>query len=321
MSEPVSQTHSLANQSAPSVRVTTRAPLTRLARARQERFATWFFVGIPLAVYAVFVVLPIAYMVYLSLNDWDGLGAMTFTGLDNYVRVFRDERFWISIQHNVIWALATLFGTTMLGLLLALLLARTRAWGRGFFQIVYFLPQMISSVVIAIMWRWIYYPTDGPLNVALSSLGLGFLQHTWLGETQTVLPALFVAYTWVAYGFAMLTFLTAIDSVDPNLLDAAKIDGANWFKETWYVLLPAVRPALTTVFIIMGIWSFQVFNLVWLTTRGGPGYSSSVLALQIYRSTFVERNIGMGSALATILSLIILVLAFFTLRRTNDEAL
>lgn len=293
--------------------------MTHLARARQERFAAWFFVGAPMLFYIVFVVLPIGYLILLSSVEWDGLGAMAFVGLDNYLRVFRDERFWLSIQHNVYWSIGTLVGTTTLGLLLALLLARTRAWARGFFQIVYFIPQMISSVVIAIMWRWIYYPTSGPLNVALDSISLGFLKHTWLGESATVLPALFIAYTWVAYGFAMLTFLTAIDSVDSNLLDAAKMDGANWFQETGYVLLPAVRPALTTVFVIMGIWSFQIFNLVWLTTRGGPGYSSSVLALQIYRSTFVEKNIGVGAALATILSLIILALAFVTLRRTNEE--
>lgn len=296
----------------------TRPKLTALARARQERSATWFFVGIPLAIYIVFVVLPVIYLISLSLVEWDGLGPMTFVGINNYLRVFRDSRFWISIQNNLLWSLATVVGTTSLGLLLALLLARTRAWGRGFFQIVYFLPQMISSVVVAIMWRWIYYPTDGPLNVALTTLGLGFLQRTWLGESQTVLPALFIAYTWVAYGFAMLTFLTAIDAVDPNLLDAAKMDGAGWLQETWHVLLPAIRPALITVFIIMGIWSFQIFNLVWLTTRGGPGYSSSVLALQIYRATFVEKNIGVGAALATILSLIILLLAFFTLRRSDE---
>lgn len=309
----------MSELAAENANVLTRQPMTLLARARQERFATWFFVGIPLAVYIVFVVLPIGYLISLSLVEWDGLGPMSFAGLDNYLRVFRDERFWLSIQHNVQWSLATVFGTTTVGLILALLLARTRAWGRGFFQIVYFLPQMISSVVIAIMWRWIYYPTDGPLNVALDAIGLGALRHTWLGESQTVLPALFVAYTWVAYGFAMLTFLTAIDAVDVNLLDAAKMDGASWFQETWYVLLPAIRPALTTVFVIMGIWSFQIFNLVWLTTRGGPGYSSSVLALQIYRSTFVEKNIGVGAALATILSLIILLLAFITLRRSNEE--
>jgi raffinose/stachyose/melibiose transport system permease protein len=296
-----------------------RRAKTRLSRARQERFSTWFFVGIPLAVYFVFVVLPIVYLIGLSVVEWDGLGPWSFVGADNYVKVFNDDRFWISIRHNVVWAAATVFGTTLVGLFLALLLARTRAWGRGFFQIIYFLPQMISSVVIAIMWRWIYYPTDGPLNTALEAIGLGFLQRTWLGESQTVLPALFIAYTWVAYGFAMLTFLTAIDAVDGNLLDAAKMDGANWFQETWYVLLPAIRPALLTVFIIMGIWSFQIFNLVWLTTRGGPGYSSSVLALQIYRFTFVEKNIGVGAALATILSVIILLLAFVTLRRSNEE--
>lgn len=293
--------------------------MSRLAHARQEKLATWVFIGIPFAFYALLVILPIFYLVYLSLNEWDGLGAMNFVGLGNYVRVFSDDKFWLAIQHNVLWAIATLVGTTLVGLTLALLLARTRAYARGIFQIVYFLPQMISSVVVAIMWRWIYYPNSGPLNEALNSLGLSSLQHTWLGESATVLPALFIAYSWVAYGFAMLVFLTAIDSVDSSLLDAAKIDGANWFQEIRSVILPIIRPATITVIVIMGIWSFQIFNLVWLTTRGGPGYSSTVLALLIYRNTFVEGNVGIGATLATILSAIILVLALVTLRRGERE--
>jgi raffinose/stachyose/melibiose transport system permease protein len=289
--------------------------LPALSQARQERRAVWIFAAPPLLLYAVFVIWPIVYLVWLSLNEWAGLGPMTFVGLQNYARVLAEDLLWTAVQHNVFWAVATVAGTTTVGLALALLLARSPAWGRGLFQIIYFIPQMISSVVVAIMWRWIYYPTSGPLNVALKLVGLGALNRGWLGEADTALPALFVAYAWVAYGFAMLTFLTAIDSVDSALLESARMDGANWFQEIWHVLLPVIRPAARTVFIIMGIWSFQVFNLVWLTTRGGPGYSSVVLALLIYRNAFVESRVGISAAMAVLLSLIVLALGMIALRR------
>jgi raffinose/stachyose/melibiose transport system permease protein len=290
-----------------------------LSQARQEKWAVWVFIYPPLAVYLAMVIWPMLFLFYLSLNKWTGFGPKTFVGFSNYIQVLSDDKFWLAAQHNGLWAIATLIGTTTTGLVLAVLLARTRVWASGFFQVVYFLPQMISSVVVAVIWRWIYYPSIGPLNVALETVGLGALQRPWLGEANLVLPALFVAYSWVAYGFAMLIFLAAIDSVEVTLFEAARIDGANWFQEIWYILLPAIRPALRTVFIIMGIWSFQIFDLVWLTTRGGPGFASTVLALLVYRNTFVESKVGIGSAMAFILSTFILVLALFALRRGEQE--
>ena len=200
MSTPVTEPRSLAAQSK-KIETKARQPLTRLARRGRNRWQRGCLSESRLRFMRSLSFSPFCTWSALSLVEWDGLGAMSFAGLENYVTVFRDQRFWLSIQHNLLWSAATLLGTTMLGLVLALLLARTHAWGRSIFQIIYFLPQMISSVVIAIMWRWIYYPTDGPLNVALGSVGLGFLQHTWLGESQTVLPAtlycLYLGRLWV----------------------------------------------------------------------------------------------------------------------------
>ncbi len=296
------------------------AKTTRLQKAREGKWAFWVFVVIPISIFALFVIWPTVHLIYLSLQSWKGMGAMKYVGLKNYAEIFTDEKFWIAVQHNAFWAVATVFGTTVAGLILALLLGRTKAWGRWVFQILLFLPQMVSSVVVSIIWRWIYFPQSGPLNVLLETLGLSSLQRNWLGDAKTALPALFIAYSWIAYGFSMLVFLAAIDSVDQELFDAARIDGANWFGEIWHILLPVIRPAVRTVFIMMGIWSFQVFDMVWLTTRGGPGYSTIVLALQIYRNTFVESRVGVGSALATILLVLVLILAIITRRGGNEEA-
>jgi len=290
-----------------------------LQRKREGSWAIWIFLILPAAVFFGFVLFPLGDLIYLSLHQWKGMGPITFVGFENFITIFKDDKFWIAVRHNLFWAVATLLGTTVIGLVLALLIARTKAWGRGIFQVILFLPQMVSSVVLAIIWRWIYYPGFGPLNLLLSNIHLEQLQRNWLGESGTVLPALFLAYSWIAYGFSMLVFIAAIDGIDITLFDAAKIDGANWFAEVRYILLPVIRPASRTVFIMMGIWSFQVFDIVWLTTRGGPGYSSIVLALQIYRNTFVESRVGIGSALATILVIVVLFLAVITMRRGKEE--
>ena len=287
---------------------------------REGRWSFWIFIFLPFSVFVAFVLWPTINLFYLSLNQWKGMGAKKFVGLENFIDIFTDDKFWIAIRHNFLWAIAVLFGTTLLGLILALLLTRTRAWGRGIFRVVLFLPQMVSSVVVAIIWRWIYYPQSGPLNVLLRMIGLESFQRNWLGESHTTLPALFIAYSWIAYGFSMLVFLAAIDSVDQELFDAAKIDGASWLGEIWYILMPVIRQAARTVFIMMGIWSFQVFDIIWLTTRGGPGYSSIVMALLIYRNTFVESRVGIGAAMATILSVVVLALALITMNREKEEA-
>lgn len=293
--------------------------LGTLQQVREGKWSIWIFVVLPTTFFCVFVLYPLGHLIYLSLHEWKGMGPSTFVGLKNFLYIFTYDKFWIALRHNFAWAIATLAGTTILGLIFALLISRTRAWGRGIFQIILFLPQMISSVVVAIIWRWIYFPVTGPLNILLQSLGLASLQHNWLGESQTTLPALFIAYSWIAYGFSMLVFVAAIDSVDISLFEAAKMDGANWFDEVRYILLPVIRPAMRTIFIMMGIWSFQVFDIVWLTTRGGPGYSSIVLAQLIYRNTFIESRVGIGSALATVLTIVVLILAFVTLKQDEGE--
>jgi raffinose/stachyose/melibiose transport system permease protein len=294
---------------------------SRLQQQREGWWAFWIFVFLPLSVFAIFVLWPTLHLYYLSFQQWKGMGVMKFVGFKNYIEIFTDtsDLFGTAIFHNFLWAIGTLAFTTGGGLILALLLTRTRAWGKDIFRVILFVPQMISSVVVAIIWRWIYYPETGPLNVLLKAIGLGSLQHVWLGENQTTLIALFIAYSWIAYGFSMLVFTSAIDCVDETLFDAAKIDGANWFAEIRYILMPVIKPAARTVLIMMGIWSFQVFDIVWLTTGGGPGYSSIVLSLLVYRNTFIDSRVGIGAAMATILSLVVLILAYITMSHEDEE--
>ena len=273
----------------------------------------------PFGLLLFFVVWPAVYLAYLSLLKWDGLGARTFVGFANYARIFSDDRFVLALRHNALWSVGSLIFPPMIGLGLAILLTRTKLRGRSFFQVIYFLPQMISSAVIAVIWRWIYWPQGGTANALLHFLGYSGSPE-WFADRNLALLAIFIASCWVANGFSMLIFQAAISSIDENLFEAAQMDGANWWHETRYILLPNIRQALSTVLIVSAVWSFQIFDLFYLTTKGGTGDATYVLAIGIYNNTFTARRIGVGAAWAMALMLIIMGLAALMMRRQGKEA-
>jgi raffinose/stachyose/melibiose transport system permease protein len=296
-----------------------RGGMSALRRARYGSWAVWSFVIPPFGLLTLFVLWPALYLAYLSLLKWDGLGAKQFIGLGNYARILTDDRFTLALRHNGIWSLGALIFPPLIGLLLAILLTRTRVRGRGFFQVLYFLPQMISSAVTAVIWRWIYWPQGGTANAVLHFLGYSG-SPAWFADRRLALLAVFIASCWVSYGFSMLIFTAAIASIDESLFEAAQIDGANWWHETRYILLPGIRQALSTVLIVTAIWSFQIFDLIYLTTKGGPGDATYVLSIGIYNNTFTARRVGVGAAWSMILMIIIMVLAgLMLLRQRNKE--
>jgi raffinose/stachyose/melibiose transport system permease protein len=279
--------------------VGSRARRSSLNRARYGTWRAWLFLGPPLGLMAALVLWPVVYLAYLSLQRWDGLGPSRFVGLANYARALADDRFWASIGNNLTWSMAALIFPPLIGLVLAILLSRTRIRGRAAFRVAFFVPQMVASTVVAVIWRWIYAP-EGPANALVAALGVHD-RPMWLADADLALGAIFVAYAWVTYGFSMLIFETSIRAIDESLFDAAKIDGASFWQETWHVLLPGIRTAIVTVLIVTAIWSFQIFDLIYLTTRGGPGDATQVLSISIYGATFATRDVGMGAAMAMLL--------------------
>jgi ABC-type sugar transport system permease subunit len=282
---------------------------------------SWLFIGPPFAFLGFALLWPVLYMLFLSLTRWDGLGQIEFIGFSNYSRIMHDARVWLALSNNLKWALGALFIPTSLGLFLAILLTRVKAaTGRSFFRVVYFLPQMMAVAITAIIWRWIYAPQGGPINTALAWLGIDW-QPLWLADSQLALPSVFIAYVWMATGFSMIIFEAAIACVDECMFEAAKIDGANWLQEIFYVLIPSIKQAVFTVATVSTIWSFQIFDLIYLTTRGGPGDATRVLALEIYSSTFRSRDIGRSSSLSALLLVVVLVLAsiLFRMNKNTDS--
>lgn len=288
---------------------------TALARPKpsrlwQQRYGGrrgWLFLLPPLVLMLACVVWPTIFLVGLSMERWDGLGKATFVGLNNFGRVLSDDRFWMAIQNNVKWSIASAIVPPVSGLVLAILLSRARIRGVGAFRIVYFTPQIVASAIVAVIWRWIYAP-DGPINSVLQAFGVKN-PPLWLADADVALIAVFIAYAWVTFGFSMLIFETAISSIDEELFDAAKVDGGGFLAEVRHVLLPGIRPAIATVLVVSTIWSFQIFDLIYLTTAGGPGDSTMVLSLAIYSSMFSARDVGRGAAMAVILLAVIVTLA------------
>jgi len=274
----------------------------------------YLFIAPGFLIYAVFFLWPLTQLVQLSMLKWQGVGPKVFVGLRNYREIFTDSKFWLALQHNAIWMLAAILVPTVIGLLLSILLVRAPLRGRLIFRTVYFLPQVLSSVVVAVIWRWIYNPAYGALNSIFRAVGLGFLARGWLGDKTLALPALFIAWSWVHYGFCMVIFIAALQGIDETYYDAAKVDGANSLQQLWYITLPFIRRPLATVILITIIAAFQIFDLVFIITKGGPARATLVLSVYMYDSAFRYAKVGYGATIGVILGIIIFMLSIVFLR-------
>jgi raffinose/stachyose/melibiose transport system permease protein len=288
----------------------------RLGQTRREsRLAPYVYLAPALLIYLAFFVYPFVQLAVLSFLRWDGIKPKRWVGLANYQRLlFEDPKFWLAVQHNVLWMIAALIVPVMIGLLLAILLYRSPLRGKVFFRTVYFMPQVLSSVVVALIWNWIYNPNYGALNRMLDVVGLDALKRGWLGEPNLALPALFIAWSWIHYGFTMVIFIAALQGIDETYFDAAKVDGANWLQQFRHVLIPFIQGPLTTVLLITAISAFQVFDIVFVLTRGGPADHTMIMSILMYQNAFEFDKVGYGAAIAVLLGLIVLIMSVVFLR-------
>lgn len=287
-----------------------------------EAIPPYLYLGPAFAVYAVFFLWPLAHLIQLSTLRWSGLGPRAFVGLQNYRSFFAaDPNAWLAFRHNLAWLLAAMVVPLVIGLSLAVLLARSRLRGRLLFRTVYFLPQVLSSVVVGVIWRGMYNPNYGAVNSILGTVGLGMVARGWLGDRVTALPALFVAWSWIHYGFCMVIFLAALQGIEETYYDAAKVDGANALQQIWHVALPFIRRPLAIVILLTAISAFQVFDLVLVTTNGGPASATLVLSLHMYNQAFTYDKVGYGSAVAVVLGALVTVFSgVFQYLRSRLEA-
>jgi len=260
--------------------------------------------------YGFFLVYPMLDAVRMSFFEWSGFRTEepVFVGVDNYRRLFTgDPVFWTAFTNSLIWVVLSLAVPMMISLGLALALNR-RMLGRNLFRSVFYIPAVFASITVAAMWRWIYNPTLGAVNQLLEGIGLPSWTHQWLGDPDIALYSVFVAAIWQGVGFNMVLFLAGLQQVPPELVEAAKLDGARAPQIFRHVTVPALRPTFVVVLILTIINSLKVFELVVGMTGGGPAQSTQVLALWSWTQSFQNHNFGQGGAVATVLLLISLAL-------------
>lgn len=293
---------------APGLRAAGAGRVGRAAAARRRRRfdATPYLFLLPsLLLYVVFMLVPLVQTVGVSFTTWDGFTAPQYVGVQNYTDILGDPKFRYALWHNIVWTVITMVLAVGIALTLASVLSRLRA-GRGFFRVTFFLPNVVSLSVVAVLWGQIYNPLVGPVNVILKNVGLGGLAHRWLGEPETVLPAINVANSWHSYGFYMVVLLAGLQAIDGALYEAAIVDGAGAWALFRYVTLPGLRNVLNLVLILAFINALKGFTLVWIMTQGGPVNRSELLATYIYRAAFLANQLGPAAAASVVLSVLVI---------------
>lgn len=284
---------------------------------RKKRYI-YFYVGIPFAIFAVFGLFPILYNAYLSLFQTNLLTDGTFIGLGNYVRAFKDQFFQKAFLNNLKFVLFNYIAHMGIALLLAnILFGRVKA--SRFYQAVFFLPSIICGTAIGLLWKFIYHPDFGMLNQLLELIGLGELTNNWLANKETVIPALVVAIMWQYVGYHMTIQLAAMRDIDRSLLEAAQIDGANWWVRLTRVILPTIKPILgvDSVMIITG--ALKIYDMISVTTDGGPNHASDVMSLYIFNQAFKNKNFGYASALSMVLLFVCLIITVIVKRLFREK--
>ncbi|WP_339190339.1 sugar ABC transporter permease [Paenibacillus sp. FSL R5-0490] len=255
------------------------------------------FVLPTLILFCGIVLIPIFVSSYYSLLDWNGVGRGTFIGLDNYVEMFKDTRVLNSVKNSLLFAGASVFIQLPISLVLALILA-SNVKGEGFYRTVYFIPVLISTVVIAQLWSKIYNADYGLLNVLLQSIGLSSLAQDWLGQKDTALAASFIPTLWQYVGYHMLLMYAGAKSVSQDVLEAARMDGASRIRTAWSIMIPLMKPILKVSLVFSVIGAFKVFDLIYVLTGGGPFYTTEVPSTLMYATIFDTFRYGYGSAIS-----------------------
>ena len=286
----------------------------------KEKFKTGLFLFPALFIYIIVVVFPTVYSLFLSFCDWNGLGAKKFVGLKNYIQLFTsDSVFYTALRNNIIWIILTICLTVLLALLLALVLNRSFR-GRIVYRAIFYFPYMLSWIIVGIIWKWMYNPNFGLINQVLGMVGLDSLKGAYLSNTKMALYCVFIAALWQGLGQPMLYFLAGLQTLPNDILEAAKIDGAGKFNLFFRVIVPMLKETFVIVLATQIIASMKVYDIVYVMTDGGPANSTQTLATYMYNQTFTYSQLGVGSAIATVLVVIMMVVIVpYVAFSTKDE--
>ncbi|WP_436520495.1 carbohydrate ABC transporter permease [Actinoplanes sp. HUAS TT8] len=268
------------------------------------------------------IIVPLVMTVYISFTKWTGIGSPKWVGFDNYTRLFQDANFWASFGHIILLIIAMAVIPTFLGLVLAAVLFDYVAkkfsdrWA-SVLRSGYYLPQVLPVAVTGIIWGWILHPSYGALNKILESIGLGSLAHNWLGDPKYALYSVMFVMIWFQLGYPIVMFMSGLQRIDPELYEAADLDGAGWWQRFRKITVAMIRPELYVVLVTTTIASLKIFGQIFVLTRGGPSNATLVPSYFAYKNFFEKAQVGYGSAISTVLTVLIVVLAIVFLRLQN----
>ncbi|MCS7460669.1 sugar ABC transporter permease [Paenibacillus doosanensis] len=285
---------------------------------KRSRFAIFIGLFPALVIYLGIAIVPIGISLYYSLMNWNGIGSMKFVGLNNYIQMLEDDTFWLSVKNNVIIMITGLIGQIPLGLLMALLLNRGMK-GSGFFRTIGFMPVVISSVMVSLIFGMVYNTEYGLLNSLLAFFGLESWQQNWLGDAKWSMLSISVAYIWQNCGLYMVMFLAALQNIPDEVNEAAELDGATGFKKTRFITIPMLRSTLMVTIVYSISNSFRVFDLIQVLTGGGPAHQTEVMTIYMYNSAFVNMRYGYGSAASIMILLFSLIVISIVNRITREK--
>ena len=268
------------------------------------------------------ILIPLAWNVYLSFTSYRGIRPPIWIGLTNWDALIHDQVFWQSFSNSVAMIIAMVVIPTLVGLVLAAMLFDLigKKFGGGlasFLRATYYLPQILPVVIAAIVIGWIMRPENGALNIFLKTVGLGCLQQNWLGNPDTALISIMVIMVWVQLGYPVVIFMAALQRVDPELYEAAELDGANWFQRFRSITVSIIRPEIYVVSLTCTIAALKVFGPIYTLTRGGPGTSTIVPSYYSYSQFFQTQQVGYGATISTALTVLIVIIAFFFIMAQN----
>jgi ABC-type sugar transport system permease subunit len=288
-------------------------------KTRHGGLVAWAFALPALIVYFVFLVYPALSSLWFSFTDWDGLSAAyNVVGVDNYKNMASDPVVRQAAINNLIWAVVTVAVPVVLGLVLAVVL-NGKVRGKPVLRLIFYTPAVLPLVSVASIWGWLYNPQYGAINAFLRAIGLDSLAQPWLGQDSTALAATMVAAIWLRIGFPMLLYLAALQTISPDLYEAATVDGATRWQQFWHITMPGLKAAHYVVIALSVIDSFKVFDLIYAMTYGGPGTATQVMGTWMYFNVFQYNQAGYGTAIAVVITVVAIVVSIPYVRSQTKE--
>ena len=298
--------------------------MQQLEQRNQRHYYLFLIPGI--LYFTILVVIPFFANTVLSFTSWSGVGMPKFVGFANYAKALKDSVFWVSLRNNLLLIIAMTIIPTLIAIVLAVLIFDVVAKRFGqttanFFRAGFYLPQVITIVVSAYTWKWVFHPNWGAANWALKSFGLPSVN--WLGDPKIAMASIMLMMIWYQIGYPLVIFMSALQRIDPQLYESAAIDGASWWNFLRHITVPQIRAEIYVVVLTTMIDALKIFGPVYAMTMGGPGNATSVAGYFSFKNFFERGQVGYGASVATILSVLILIVtvAFITMQSRRERAM